>query len=124
MIRTLLVCAAFAALAACSTSKPPLAISQAPIAASHSTSEVESAILSALAGRGWQVAEKTPGKIVATIDVRGRHSAKIAVLYSAASFSIDYVDSTGLEYDAEKKTIHRNYNRWVANLRNDINMKL
>lgn len=112
------------ALAACSTSKPPLAVMQAPISTGHTSSEVEQAILTWLEGRGWKVKERTPGGIVANIDVRARHFATIAVTYSGAAFSIDCVDSTGLEYDAEKKTIHGNYNRWVANLRDDINLRL
>jgi hypothetical protein len=124
MNRTLIICAALLATAACSTSKPPLAIDQSPIVATHSVSEVESAILASLDGRGWKVVEKAPGKITAHIDVRAKHTATIAVTYSATSFSVNYVDSAGLDYDAKTGTIHRNYNRWVANLRNDINLRL
>ena len=120
MIRTGLAAFALLALTACMTDKPPLAFTNQPIDVAKSQTDIETAIVRSLEDRGWMVTEKTPGRVVAKIDVRARHSATIAISYTATTYSIAYVDSSGLDYDAKKGTIHRNYNRWIANLNNDI----
>ncbi len=83
-------------------------------------------IASVLKNRGWAIIEESPGVYVAQYakpnpDVEGgAHLAVIQVNYDADSYSIDYVDSTGLMYDGGSGVIHRNYNRWVANLQHDL----
>jgi len=47
--------------------------------------------------------------------------AEALIAFDTESFSISYVNSAELRYDAVKKTIHRKYNLWVVNLINDIN---
>lgn len=50
------------------------------------------------------------------------HRADITIAYDADSYSIRYRDSQNMDYNNGK--IHRNYNRWVANLNYDIQRAL
>jgi hypothetical protein len=52
--------------------------------------------------------------------VEDPHVVTSKITYDDDSFSIDYVSSSNMRYDAEDGTIHRNYNRWVANLHSDL----
>lgn len=89
----------------------------------HSAKEVQTAILNACRARGW-----TPrlegSTVVASILVRGKHYAEVAITYDAKKYSINYRDSRDLKYNAEKNTIHRNYNNWVARLSGTIQQNL
>jgi hypothetical protein len=108
------------ALGGC-TSARVLNIQDAPIGASAQGQDAGPAIELALTRRGWQVTDRRPGAVDAAIDVR-QHHAEITVSYDADSFSIDYRDSRGLEY--RNGSIHRNYNRWISRLDNNIRTSL
>ena len=106
---------------------PVLAISGANFAAATATTtDRATAIKAALKERGWAVDKEQPGAIMATYtkpnkDVPGgAHTATIGIEFDATTFSIKYVDSKNMMYDAAEGTIHRNYNRWVANLERDL----
>ncbi len=90
---------------------------QLPIATS--AKQVEAAVLQSLSNRGWTVLKRSAGRIEAQY-ARSDFSANIAVAYTGSTFSITYLDSTGLSYDAAKNKIHTNYNKWISNLKNDI----
>jgi len=89
----------------------------------HSAKEVQTAIINACRARGW-----TPrlegNTIVASILVRGKHYAEVGITYDANKYSIRYRDSRDLKYNAEKNSIHRNYNNWVARLSGTIQQNL
>lgn len=106
--------------------KPVLQIDDAPISVAGGEESVASAIKTALKGREWSVLDETPGKIRAeyrkpNADV-GDHVVVVDITYDADSYSIDYVDSKNMRYDGSAGTIHRNYNRWVANLERDLSL--
>jgi hypothetical protein len=105
------------AVAGCSTKKV-LEIQNSPISASADPAAV---IEGALADRGWLIVSRSPGFIDATILQRD-HRADIRVTYTASSYSIAYRGSENL--NAKNGLIHRNYNRWVANLDRDIQRRL
>ena len=71
--------------------------------------------------RSWIVSDVTPGKMKATLHSR-THVAVIEITYSKTDYSINYVSSEDLLYDGSK--IHRNYNKWIRTLQNDINKNL
>lgn len=104
------------AIVGCSTAEV-LSIHDAPINANLQARDAGPVIEQALTVRGWQVAARRPGAIDAYIVVR-QHRADIAITYNADSYSIAYRDSQGLNY--RNGMIHRNYNRWIANLNADI----
>ncbi|WPC05579.1 hypothetical protein SBP02_02135 [Pseudomonas benzenivorans] len=116
--RSLLLGLALLGIAACAT-KPVENIQQtAPASSVRGASEMQKAILGALNERGWLVQQTSDAQILAEINVRGRHHAEIAIPYSASQFEIQYRSSRGLDYKSGK--IHRNYNKWVNILRDDI----
>ncbi|TWC41413.1 hypothetical protein FBY03_102160 [Pseudomonas sp. SJZ079] len=122
MLRALLLSIALSALVGC-TSKPIENIQQTvPGASVRSSADMQQAIVRALNKREWLVQRVSPIDIQAEITQRGRHHAEISIPYSASQFAIQYRDSWGL--DQQDGKIHRNYNRWVDNLRTDILQEL
>jgi hypothetical protein len=81
---------------------------------------IERAIVAGCAQRGWACRATKPGEIRAVLHLR-KHMAEALISFNTESFSITYVNSTELRYDAAENTIHRKYNQWVANLIMDIN---
>lgn len=86
-------------------------------------SKVQKAIKSAGAELGWVITDVKPGLMRGSLHLRG-HTAVVDIPYTDSTYSIKYVSSTNLKYDAEKNTIHSNYNSWVQNLQNAIDVKL
>lgn len=85
--------------------------------------KVARAIITACARLGWVCSITAPGKITGRLNLRS-HQADVRIPYSTETFSILYVASENLRYDAEENTIHRNYNSWVLNLQRQINAEL
>ena|SRR5690554_165264 len=108
---------------ACSNTQPIHNVEQATVVSSLSAEQVRSAIVQAATNRGWIIEEDSGDEIVAVINVR-THQAKVRIPYSESNYSIEYDSSDNLKQRGS--SIHRNYNRWVHNLNNDIrrNMNL
>ena len=115
------------AVAGCSTSAPLVNVSQTPITwvgPTGSLEQVDTAIKRALIAKGWTGETVAPGKIRGSILVRGKHTAVVEIPFSNHEYEIKYASSTGLDYNATKETIHRNYNKWVLSLNQEIKAKL
>jgi hypothetical protein len=82
--------------------------------------QVQRAIIAGCAQRGWKCQATKPGEIRAVLHLR-QHMAETLIAFNTESFSVSYVNSYELRYNGVKRTIHRKYNLWVANLINDIN---
>jgi len=76
----------------------------------------------AIAGRTEPI--KNPSDIPIAWNYVGRHMAECLIKFDTSTFSITYVNSSTLLYDAEENKIHRNYNLWVAELINNINVAI
>jgi hypothetical protein len=89
------------------------------------TEQVRKAIIMAAASKQW-VASALQGDTLRLTHSRGKHTAVVDVVYTAQSYSIRYVDSSNLNYDAVKGApiIHPTYNGWVNNLRAAIDAAL
>lgn len=112
---------ATALLAGCSTSAPLLTSTQTlDTHKSFSNQQMQTAIYQSLQRYGWQMDSDDGSSIVAHYNKQERHVAVIRIDYSANSFSIRHQLSRGLNYNAQRNTIHRNYNRWILNLEQDI----
>ncbi|MEH3021151.1 MAG: hypothetical protein PGN19_00265 [Pseudomonas oryzihabitans] len=122
MLRRLLLVSALLFLAACT--RAPLVTPQEvfPADRAENAADVRRIIVEVLETRGWTVGSESPGVIVASILVRGRHQAWVDIPYSTKGYQIRYRDSAGLDYDGER--IHRNYNKWVQLLDADIRRRL
>jgi hypothetical protein len=67
----------------------------------------------------WSFREQGEGVLVGTLVIRGKHTARVNVRYSATQLSILYRDSEKLNFEKGKDgrdSIHPNYNKWVSNL--------
>lgn len=106
---------------ACSTSHALYNVNEAliPNANRSSVEQTGDQIVKALQYKRWRVQAREPGLITAQIDVR-KHSATIEIRYDERRFSITHQRSTLLEYDPSRKTIHRNYNKWIKLLEDEI----
>lgn len=101
------------------TSKPILNVTGTPIVGKKSMKEIGETIERTLLTSNWSVDESKPGKITASLKRRS-HVAKIQISYTDKSFDINHLESSGLDYDPDSNTIHRNYNRWIANLKQNL----
>ena len=96
------------------------------------------AITAAAEDQGWRVIGEAPG-VVTAILVRRTHEAVVTIGYDELNFWIDYKDSKNLNYNPKDlmKTkerrantvtkgprIHPNYNRWVAELADQITLQM
>ena len=88
-----------------------------------SLEEVQATILDGCAARGWAASVESEGRISASILVRGKHLAQIAIPFNTSNYSLVYVASENLDYSARRQTIHRNYRKWVLKLSRTIGQK-
>ncbi len=100
-------------------------ISDASVDVSKKTSDdkIFKAIKSAGMQLGWIVKKTKPGMATAQLNVR-KHMALVEITYNKTSYSINYKNSMNLKYDSTKNTIHKNYNGWIQNLNNAIQIQL
>jgi hypothetical protein len=83
--------------------------------------QVEQAIVRAGTSLGWRMEPVREGLIEATLINRG-HMAKVEIDYTTSSYSINYKDSKGLDYNGDE--IHKGYNKWIQNLDQRIRSRL
>lgn len=88
-----------------------------------STATVYQAIKEAGQSLGWKITKVKPGVAEGKLYLR-THVAVVRINYSRAAYSINYVRSENLKYDAETKKIHSNYNGWIQNLEKAIDVRL
>jgi len=89
-----------------------------------SLGEYKNAIIRAGTRRNWQFEEIGPGHLLGKVNVRNKHFATVDVTFDTEAFSINYKSSQNLNYDADTKNIHPNYNKWIQNLQNDIQQEV
>ena len=118
-IRITAIALAVFLLNACETQQLLLNVENAGLTAPGNVSmqQVEKAIYRGAADRGWTVRRLAPGLLEAKIQARA-HMAVVRITHDARTFSITYKDSRNLQHDGTR--IHRNYNRWILNLRKAI----
>ena len=82
--------------------------------------QVGEAIKDAAWKRDWNTTPESDTSIEARILVNGRHVAIVRISYTTTSFSIQYRDSEVLLYEKEDGKIHKNYNKWIIQLEEEI----
>jgi len=83
---------------------------------SPSLKEIKSAIISGCRNNGWTALIDDERQITCSILVRAKRYAEVEIPYTEKSYSIYYKSSQKLDYDEKRQKVHRNYNKWVANL--------
>lgn len=76
---------------------------------------VREAMIAAGAAREWRFSDAGPGKLIGSLQVRGRHMVEVDVAYSPERYSLTYRSSINMNYRSDG-TIHPNYNVWVKDL--------
>lgn len=102
--------------------KPEPVLNQ-PLHEPISTQQLIKKITKAGLVRGWQIEKESEDKLIAKIHVR-THYVAVNITLHKESYDITYNDSDNMKYNADKGTIHRKYNGWVANLNSDIQREL
>ena len=99
-----------------------------------SPDQLVTAITAAAEYQGWRVIGEAPG-VVTAILMRRTHEAVVTIGYDELNFWIDYKDSKNLNYNPKDLVrrrkvatkgprIHPNYNRWVAELADQIRLQM
>ena len=88
--------------------------------------QVRQAIHNAAGLKQWALSEPQPGRMIATLQVRGKHTVVTEISYSASRYSLTYKDSVNMKYGQRdgQAVIHPFYNRWVGTLNEDIRFAL
>ena len=79
----------------------------------------EAAIRQGAARRNWIPEVLSPTSVRCRLHNRS-HVVVVDVEHDAGNVTVKYVSSVNMNYDPAAGTIHRNYNRWIANLVKDI----
>ncbi|GME33137.1 MULTISPECIES: hypothetical protein [unclassified Pantoea] len=117
-IFTLVIVAAL--LTGCARTAPIHNVNQS-LSQRYSDNQMKMAIIEAGIGRKWVMTPVSPGVINGRLAQRD-FVANIRISYSSQNYRIDYVSSENLK--AGQGEIHNNYNRWIANLDQDIQLRL
>ncbi|MGH6627408.1 MAG: hypothetical protein ACRECD_12885 [Burkholderiaceae bacterium] len=88
--------------------------------------QVKQAIQAAAGTRNWSLSPQAEGKLLATLNVRGKHTIMVEIAYAADRYSLSYKDSVNMNYGAHNglPSIHPNYNKWVQHLQDGIRIEL
>lgn len=77
--------------------------------------KLDKSIRLSLSQNNWRLVKEVPGELYAHYEKsEGIVSVDIRIKYSDAGYTLEYVDSKGLDANLKRKTIHRNYPRWIA----------
>jgi hypothetical protein len=74
--------------------------------------------------RNWTFEDAGPGHLIGSVRVRGKHSATVDIMFDTAAFSITHKSSQNLNYSADRREIHPNYNSWIHLLEQDIQAEI
>ncbi len=126
-LRLALACLALVVFTSCRTGGQIYNVVDTPITTAcgkePSLDQVTKAIVDAGAERKWSMGVAKPGLIVGTLNVRS-HLAVVDIPYTTKSYSITYKNSSNLNYDPAKQTIHNQYAEWIKYLDNAIRARL
>ncbi|KAA1190498.1 hypothetical protein F0M18_11835 [Pseudohalioglobus sediminis] len=117
----------FSLLSACSTQQPIHNVQDSLVPPKHdgtllTKQEVNQAIVKAATFKRWKASNLDEDTVQAKITVRGRHHATVFIDYSELSYNITLQSSDGL--DEKNGKIHRNYNKWIILLDEQIQAEL
>ncbi len=107
------VCLSFFMVAGCSNTADVINY-ESDVPAGLTADEVKQCIQQAGLADNWVVTSTGDNTLEATYQARG-HSATVQIIYNENTIKYNHLKSANLKYDGTK--IHRNYNRWVNNLR-------
>ena len=127
MKRTLCILFVALLLGACSTLQPIYNVESASVPTSRdgtsmAVADIADAIHQAAIYKRWETRDISDGLIEASIVVRAQHEATVDISYDSSHYSIRLKKTRGLDQESGK--IHRNYNKWVMLLKQEISFRL
>lgn len=105
---------------------------ESPSGNPRSLEEVKQAILTASLRRPWSFSAPEAGTLIATLNVRGKHTVVTEIRYAPDKYSLIYRSSDNMKFapapaaagapavDGDPGVIHPFYNTWVQELREDL----
>ena len=114
-------------LGACSTLQPIYNVESASVPTNQdgtplAATDIAHAIHQAASYKRWDTKDISDGLIQASIVVRSRHEATVDIPYDSRHYSIRLKRTSGL--DQKNGKIHRNYNKWIIHLKQEISSRL
>lgn len=96
-----------------------------PGSAPLDAARVQHAILAAAARKNWSVRTGADGEMEASLLVRGKHTVVVGIRYAANKLSLNYKSSVNMNFETRdgQPLIHPNYNKWVADLKQAIQLE-
>jgi hypothetical protein len=128
MNKSVILAAGLLTLTACQT-LPLQNIDNAPVHMAKKFAglgDVENAIVRAGTNLGWQMRTIKPGQINGKL-YQGDMAAEVTIDFSPALYSIRYLNSTNLKYEAKAGkpvVIYKDYNVWVQDLDKEIRKEM
>lgn len=91
-----------------------------------SAEHIKQAILLAAGTKSWSVVLQANGQLLATLNVRGKHTVVTEIAYAIDKYSLTYRDSTNMKFGERdgQRVIHPFYNKWVLELKEAIRIEL
>ena len=91
-----------------------------------SAAQVKQAIQTAAGTKNWSVSAQAGGKLLATLNVRSKHTVMVEITYTANKYSLRYQDSSNMKYGDRdgQAVIHPFYNKWVQEFKEAIRIEL
>jgi len=83
-------------------------------------SEMEQAITSAVARRGWKTEPAGPGKMIARFKKHDSMQAVVQIAYTSSTYSITLIEAVGTGDSSSENY----WNRWMRNMAHDIQKTL
>lgn len=126
--KTLLAAAAAASIAVlssgCVATSTEVQTFSGVVPAGITAEQFNSSLMDAGLNRDWVIKKLDSNTYRAVYTARSHSITCELVLGADGTYTISYVSSIGMDYDAADGTIHRNYNRWVNNLKHDLDTRL
>ena len=89
------------------------------------SADVQRAIVRAANQLQWAVTSVDDNTMVASINVRGKHTVTVDISWTAETYSIRYKSSVNMNFSEQPApVIHPSYNKWIDNLRVGIQKEL
>lgn len=105
------------AMVACNAA--PIRPVSSPIPTNVDTKKIQSAITQGAADRGWVAKQMGADTMELSLLTRG-HQVTVDVKFDKTAYNITYKNSSNMDYNAEKQTIHKKYGKWINALKHSI----
>ncbi len=95
------------------------------VPANLNADQIAEAVQDAATSYEWTITKLNDNEFLAEHKHYGKDlSAQVKISFEGQNYKIDYVSSTGLNYNQEKNTVHSRYNTWIRNLNKAISDQL